>query len=225
MEHDDELRIREKIRNLDNQPQAWDKELVWSSVRFHGTKPARRIFVYYAAASLVLAAGIVFYSVELTERVALRARISELDLALEQTRSASRPKDTNQVVSIVECPEIKQSPTQLPRFATRMNRSGPVVIVKSKVPDESNPVSQAAVAKETPQTEAVVATPVEQINPILEPTAPPTSLVILGKSFTVADHSAQKKGRLKMRLFQGEDDEAIGTSSSIPITTLASINN
>lgn len=227
MEHDDELRIREKIRDLDNVPQAWDKELVWSSVRLQGTKPARRIYVYYAAASLVLAAAIAFYSVELTERVALRVRISELDLALEEARSAVSPKETSQAASITDCPDAMPSPIQLPRLATRMKRSEPAMIAKSKESAELNPtMPQTEVAKETPQMEAGVATTIEQINPIIEPAAPPASLVILGKSFVVAtDHSAQKKGRLKMRLFNGEDDEAIGTSSSTPITTLASINN
>ncbi len=226
MEHEDELRIREKIKDLDHAPQAWDKELVWSSIRFHGTKPARRIVVYYAAASLALAVAIIFYSVELTERVALRARISELDLALEQTRNAVRPKETNQAALIAECPEANQAPVQLPRVAKHLNRTEPAMIVRGKEPVEPNPsLPQTEVAKETPQTEVIVATPIEQIDPINEPASPPTSLVILGKSLTVADHSAQKKGRLKMRLFQGEDDEAIGTSSSTPITTLASINN
>ncbi len=226
MEHDNELRIREKIRNLDNTSMPFDKELVWSSIRFHGTRPLRRVVLYYAAASLVLATAIVFYSIELTQRVALQARISELDLALEQARSAVKSKQPIPVATVAECPEAAQALVQQPRLAKRMKRAQPMMIAESETPVEQNTTLVSATDTEQRQATAVVSTPVEPNTTSIAGQPRITSTVILGRSLAATTNQASvKKGRLQMRLFRSEDEIPIGPSPSTPITLLAGTNN
>lgn len=227
MEHDDELRIREKIRNLDNTPLPFDKDLTWSSIRLHGTRPLRRIFFYYAAASLVLAAAIVFYSIELTHRVELRARISELDLTLEHVRSTVNKVEPIQVASTVECPEEKEA-AQKPLLAKRDRQTRPAMTVKTAAPDQPHPVEvKVATAPEQLQETAAASRVAEPSSKsTLELELSSVSPVILGRSLAgTTNQAVVKKGRLQMRLFRGDDEITSGVPPSAPITTLASINN
>lgn len=223
MEHDNDKRIREKMTRLDAVPITWDKELVWSSIRFHGTRPARHIFMYYAAASIIIAAAIVFYAMTQTHRGELLVRIGELDLKLEQLRTMDHGASMEQIVSEVVCPPANQSEAR-PLIARRPSLRHSHVA--------ANPVPAVAPVEVLPETtlpepveeKAAVATAELPLQSV-EETSPSGPPVILGKSITSASNrTALRRGRFQLRLFRG-DDEVSTASPSPPVTSLASINN
>ena len=103
MEPDDDLRIREKLKEWEDAPYPLDKDRLW---REHMTLPRSRsglhIAYYYAAASLVLAAALVYYTVSERERSTAELRIKELELTLLNARALNVQSD--KLPAAVPCP-------------------------------------------------------------------------------------------------------------------------
>lgn len=221
MEHEDDLRIREKVRAHEQTPGALDKDRLWSGLALPGSaRPAKRIAVYYAAASLILAAAVIFYSLELTHRKALELRLAEIELSLKQEKIPETAV-MNPVAQEEACPEAEQRPK--PQLARHTNLPKPVVVPENSAPHESAPALAPVVALHAvpePSLETITnQAPVTQ--PIEDQHAP--AKVILGKSLSPS--SVTKQGRLTFRLFLDEDNKSAAPLTATPVVTLAGINN
>lgn len=226
MEHDDEMNIREKINSLDSTPIAWDKDLVWSSIQFHGTRPSQRIFVYYAAASLILATAIVFYSVERTTQETLRVRLGEIDLALKQTLVQQPVNTTRTLLAEVPCerPEKVHSESVMVAQQKRHTKPKHTIQMDSKQVPMPAPIADSPLEKTAaPEMQTTLIAPNTQVPK--QTMATHEVPVILGKSIVASsDQQETRKGRLSLRLFRTEDEKST-TPTATPIVTLGGINN
>ncbi len=103
MEHNAEKIIQQKIKAVEQIPVNWNKERVWSSI--NKARPARSYgyVFYYAAASVLLAGALIFYSIQVTRREELDKQISLLELAIEkQAGAASSSASTECLVNDVK---------------------------------------------------------------------------------------------------------------------------
>jgi hypothetical protein len=221
MEHEDDLRIREKVRAHEQTPGALDKDRLWSGLALPGSaRPAKRIAVYYAAASLILAAAVILYSLELTHRKALELRLAEIELSLKQV-PVSETAIMNPVAQEVACPEAEQRPK--PQLARRTNLRKPVVVPQNSTPQESADALAPVVALHVaPEPSLETITNQAPVTQTIEDQHAPVK-VILGKSLSPS--SGTKQGRLTFRLFPDEDNKSAVPLTTTPVVTLAGINN
>lgn len=221
MEHEDDLSIREKVRAHEQTPGALDKDRLWSGLALQGSaRSAKRPAVYYTAASLILAAAVIFYSLELTHRKELELRLSEIELSLKQV-PFSEKANMNPVAQEVTCPEAEQRPK--PQLARRTNPRKPVVVPQNSTPQESADTIASVVAlhKAPEPTPETIATQSPVTQPIEDHHVP--AKVILGKS--LSSSPGTKQGRLTFRLFLDEDSKSAVPLTATPVVTLAGINN
>ncbi len=220
MEHEDDLRIREKVRAYEQAPGALDRDRLWSRIALTtSARPTKHIAVYYAAASLVLAAAAIFYSLEATHRKSLELRLAEIELLLKQA-PISETAAQNPVVQEMACPEPEQTPK--PQLARRTSLPKPVVDPENSASHESAPSLPPVVVvapEPTPETitiatEAPITQRIENHQALAK--------VILGKSLPPA--SGAKQSRLTFRLLLDEENKTAAPVTT-PVVTLAGINN
>ena len=215
MEH--EQRIREKVLMAEESLSTWNKEFVWSAIP-HTNESRRPMAVYFAAASVALAAAIVFYSIETTNRQALQVQIAKLELSVEQAVSARITESTNHVTQVIDCPV--DQPADAPKYAKK----------KSTLQrTEAEPVSAIAVAIHAPIQEVV---PLKQLeaNPEVQVTTYVASSVtfvrpIIGTSWSLASKEASTRDPwIQIRLFQMDEPQRT-TSTGTIATNFATISN
>lgn len=223
MEH--EQRIREKILMAEQSLYMWNKEFVWSAIP-HTKESRRPKAVYYAAASVALAAAIVFYSLGTTHRQTLQVQLSSIELAIERAQQSrlTTAYATTLVLTDKECENpVEKKMIQPPgKYATRLipspsrfgSEKDEAVVqsfpeqVQSVASNESGPTVEAPVM--LPTTAARPETPVRPI---------------IGESWSIASNKvSQGDHRFQLRLFR-TDEETKNTSSGAPTTNLAGINN
>ena len=228
MEHEDERKIREKVRQLEATVVSWDRARVWSSVVAPPLRTTALFVFYYAAASLILAAAVLIYSQQQTHRDELSLRIGEIELALSQTKAAKLETHSISVAEAVECPSAIENSVTMPmttrnqiKFATKKeNRSSKVQLTDSPA------VTQVALTETQPQeivSPPQETVPIPQVALVHESATLP---VILGKSIaTSSSNQTVTRNHVRIRLFRGEVEPTETSSSPTPVTTLASINN
>lgn len=217
MEPDDN-RIREKLHDWEATPYALDKDRLWENyMPFPKAHSGRRIAVYYAAASLALAAAIFYYTVSEKEQFLAELRIQELELALMEAKSTSPQREAMPVT--IPCPERPKDPPirrNSPRRITKavLRPSGVAMVqTESQAPDPG----LITKAEEQPLEEFV--TPAPEVSAV-----PSTPRIILGRTGGEATNQTSS-GRLRFSLFQNDEVREGRQSTPPPVVVLAGINN
>lgn len=224
MEHNDETRIREKVRRAEELPQAWNKDHVRSAIFREGRQPRRPLAFYYVAASLTLAAALIYYTRQLTYREEINLKVKEIELRIVQSQQrAELTTPVQQVaVSSAECPDqplekiSKPGKTrQAKPMLAKQNDAGltqPADLRASELPkpEEVKIATEQSGNIETPDVSVASAPTQVQVQPII------------GR---IADTPATTRNKkFQVRFFQS-DEEVKNSAPSSPLTTLASINN
>lgn len=228
MEHEDERKIREKVRQFEETVVSWDRARVWSSVVAPPLRTTALFVFYYAAASLTLAAAVLIYSKQQTHRDELSLRIGEIELALSQTKAADQETRSALVAEAIECPSAIENSVTTPM--TAQNKIKPVTKDKNHSNEvkltDSPAVTQVGLTETQPQqivSPPQETVPIPQVAIVHESASLP---VILGKSIaTSSSNQTVTRNHVRIRLFRGEVEPTETSSSPTPVTTLASINN
>lgn len=218
MEPDDNLRIREKLQDWEATPYALDKDRLWENyMPFPKARSGRRIAVYYAAASLALAAAIFYYTISEKEQLMAEMRIQELELALMEAKSTSAQREAMLVT--IPCPERptdppirRNSPRRITKAALRPS-SVAMVQTESPAPDPA-PIAKA---EDHPLEELV--TPAPEVSAV-----PSTPRIILGRTGGEAT-TQTSSGRLRLSLFRNDEVRDGRQATPPPVVVLAGINN
>lgn len=220
MEHEDDLRIREKVYAYEQTPVALDKDRLWSGLILPGgARQPKRIAVYYAAASLVLAATAIFYSLEVTHRKALELRLAEIELLLKQA-PISEKAGLNPVAQELACPEPEQ--TAKPLLAKRAVLPKPAAVPEEGAAHESSPALPPVVAVPTEPTRETITLAAEAPVTKAKEDQQAAAKVILGKALPPT--SGTKQSRLTFRLFPDEENTNTAPITTTPVV-IAGINN
>jgi len=218
MEADDDLRIREKLREWEATPYAVDTQRLWENhLPFPKARAGRRMALYYAAASLTLAAAIFYYTVSEREQFKAELRIKELEAALMDAKSTSPSREAMPVT--IPCPERQADPPNRRnsprRQAKAMLRPSNVAVAQT----ESQATEPESTAQSAEQPLEVVVSPAPEISAL-----PSTPRIILGRA-RVAETNQKSSGRLRFNLFRNEEAKDERQSTPPPVVILAGINN
>jgi hypothetical protein len=166
----------------------------------------------------VLAAAIVYYSRQESERAFTQLRLREVELSLAEARNRSRSAD--QAITVVPCPEPVQASHQRRRPARQVAKvaidSSPTQVPVPSEPVVPEPV--VTVAANTESTDSIAANSVEE-----RPGKQALPRVILG-GLSVREKTPSHPSRLHLSLFRNED---LGEEkqSSPQVVSLAGINH
>ena len=217
MEHNDDLNIRKKILDWEEETYPLDKDNLWNRLP-EPLAPSRtkQWFFYYAAATLVLAATILYSSWQEAEYTLLHTRLAEAEQALAEARQAATT--AGNTVTSLPCPEFK-TPVEKPKRAHKARRVVPEPsLVKL---EEPRPAERQPIVTETENTLATTLpgeTPLEEI-----PVAPVQRRVVLAGP--MPSEKSQSRGRIRLSLFGNEDlSDAKQNSTNTPVA-LAGINH
>ncbi|CAN5440168.1 hypothetical protein BH10BAC4_BH10BAC4_26750 [soil metagenome] len=84
MEHEFEKTIREKINTVEQNPLKWEKDLVWSKIDHPSSRTP--VVFYYAAASIVLAGALIFFTIGLNNRKSVDLQLRAIELSIEKNK-------------------------------------------------------------------------------------------------------------------------------------------
>lgn len=218
MEADDDLRIREKLREWETTPYAMDKERLWENhLPFPKANAGRRMALYYVAASLTLAAAIFYYAVSERQLPMAELRIKELEAALMDAKSTNAPSEA--MTATIPCPERPADPPNRRksprRQAKAMLRPSNVAVAQT----ESQATEPGPIVQTAEQPPEIVVSPAPEVSAV-----PSTPRIILGRA-GVAQTTQQSPGRLRFNLFRNEEARDARQSAPPPVVILAGINN
>lgn len=197
MEHEFD-KIRNKVLEAEQNPVAWEKELVWSKIR----QPERKHFVfYYAAASLLIASAIFFYAYESTKQKEIDLQLKAIELSIEKNKTYQASVEEKRLLakSVVNPePVVSQVIKQSGSSSRKMKRikpaeaNAPIITEHQQKPD----VVDNTVAVIEP---VVIAFPIAENNPEKKVQA------IIGSS-EQGPASTIKDKKIKFRLFLPEEN-------------------
>lgn len=217
MEHHDDRNIRKKVLEWEEQPYPVDKDTLWNRLSEPSApSTARRWFFYYAAATLIVSATILYSGWKKSEYSLLQARLAEAEKALAEARQAAT-KAGNTVTSL-PCPEFN-APAEKPKRAHKARKAvSEPSLVKL---EEPQPAERQPLVTETENTLATtlpVETPSEEI-----PVAPVQRRVVLAGP--MPSEKSQPRGRIRLSLFGNEDLSDVKQNSTNTPVALAGINH
>jgi len=214
MEHDDDKKVREKVRVTESTPVTWNKSGVWDAISFPQARQVDfRPVIWYAAASVILAAGLTFYSLMQIEREKLQLLVGRTELAIEEAR-LQVSQVSHAVVDVTPeqvCPEEK---TVRPTPKRRRALDKPSAVIQVASTPTEKPVVPDIVTVNDPVIMPVEATS-EQRVPAHQATVKP----IIG---SMAPTQTARQHRLQLKIFQQDEEPA--TKSSTPVVFLAGTN-
>jgi hypothetical protein len=161
MEHDEE-KIREKIQLADATPVAWNKELVWQAIGKPPAAKSRTLFIYYAAASVLLAIALIIYSFERTQQQQLDVQLAQLELAIlkeskqplivyNNQQSTEQPENCKSETAVVKAPTRKREQKEQPAKNSNLQET---ILLATIEPEQAVMVEPAQMKQSTTESQS-----------------------------------------------------------------------
>lgn len=161
MEHDAE-KIRKKIQLAENTPVAWNKEQVWQAIGKQPAARSRMLFVYYAAASVLLAIALIIYSFERTQQQQLEVQLAQLELAIlkeskqplivyNDQQSTEQPENCKPETAVVKVPRREKEQKQQPAKNSNLQET---ILLTTIEPEQAVIVEPVQVKQSTTESQS-----------------------------------------------------------------------
>lgn len=211
MEPNQDDRIREKIREAEQNPVSWNKDEVWNRVNPQ-PKKERSHAVYYAAASLAALMAMSMYAWVVYQDHEYQIRMSSLELAIEKARSSSL-QETRIAEVPVDCKEPLPSTLQADKQLKSVQKfEQPVAATNPE--QETRGITQVEVVTTSPSEKsadvAEVPTPAQKVE---EPIVSTTSREFTPTVITIQPEPAKpqvvvaRTRKLKLHFFRKNEPE------------------
>jgi hypothetical protein len=161
MEHEEE-KIRKKIQQAETIRVAWNKELVWQAIGKQPAAQPRPLFIYYAAASVLLAIALIIYSFERTQQQQLEVQLAQLELAIlkeskqplivyNDQQSAHQSENCKPETAVVKVPRREKEQKQQPAKNSNLQET---VLLATIEPEQAVMVEPVQVKQSTTESQS-----------------------------------------------------------------------
>jgi hypothetical protein len=221
MEHEFEKTVREKVTGLEQNPLKWEKDLVWSKIDHPSS---RKPFVfYYAAASIVLAGALIFFTIGLNNRKQLDLQLQAIELSIEQSKNYQTELSlTNRVATeTVDCLTSASTQDEKKFVASRQVKKN------TRIKSQLKPVPVEEPAKELNAEIAIVKVeePVAVIietKPVEIAHQPQGVRAIIGTGYQ--ETASIKERKLRFKFLPSEEAESVNINTSESLTLQSKLN-
>jgi hypothetical protein len=214
MEHNFEKTIREKINSVEQQSVHWEKDMVWSKIERGDSR--KSIVHYYAAASVILAGALIFFTIGLNHRNEINFRLRSIELSIEQSKLYQANHLSEKIAATsADCDKEKiGTMNQKVSIASAQGKKTNVSVLAAQIPE----ITQDIVVTETKE-QPIIITEVKpaEVAPIVR-----SVQVIIGGG--IIETSSARERKFRFKLLPSEESESANPSSE-SLTARSKFNN